>query len=148
MRKVTVFFAVAGCLALATSAMATIPSPSNSSCLFEVKASSACADADAIWCPGGDFDTLQASIREQVMSLDEETRVITGHGPETTIGYEGATSGILRLRCPRGFTLLLATHNERMAGGCDRILRMAEGRLQTLSGDAAATYFGQPEGPA
>lgn len=52
------------------------------------------------------------------------------------------------LQRERGFTLLLATHSERMAGGCDRILRMAEGRLQTLSGAAAATYFGHPEGPA
>jgi lipoprotein-releasing system ATP-binding protein len=52
------------------------------------------------------------------------------------------------LQRERGFALLLATHNERMAGGCDRILRMAEGRLQTLSGAAASTYFGRPEGPA
>jgi len=54
---------------------------------------------------------------------------------------------LAELQRERGFTLLLATHSERMAGGCDRILRMAEGRLQTLSGAAAATYFGHPEGP-
>ncbi len=49
------------------------------------------------------------------------------------------------LQRERGFTLLLATHSERMAAGCDRILRMAAGRLQPLGGAAAATYFGHPE---
>lgn len=54
-------------------------------------------------------------------------------------------SVLSELQRERGFTLLLATHSERMAGGCDRILRMAEGRLQALSGAAAATYFGHPD---
>jgi len=50
------------------------------------------------------------------------------------------------LQRERSFSLLLATHSERMAAGCDRILRMTEGRLRPLSGAAAATYFGHPEG--
>ena len=57
-------------------------------------------------------------------------------------------SVLRELQRERAFTLLLATHSERMAAGCDRILRMAEGRLQPLSGAAAATYFGRPDGPA
>lgn len=37
---------------------------------------------------GGDFPSIERSIREQLYTLDEETTVITGHGPATTIGYE------------------------------------------------------------
>jgi glyoxylase-like metal-dependent hydrolase (beta-lactamase superfamily II) len=38
--------------------------------------------------PGGDFDTLITSIRTKLFTLDEQTTVYTGHGPETTIGTE------------------------------------------------------------
>ncbi len=38
--------------------------------------------------PGGDFNTLIDSIREQVLSLPDETRLLSGHGPETTVGRE------------------------------------------------------------
>ncbi|MCM2254059.1 MAG: MBL fold metallo-hydrolase [Vicinamibacteria bacterium] len=38
--------------------------------------------------PGGDFDQELASIRDRLLTLDDRTRVITGHGPETTIGRE------------------------------------------------------------
>lgn len=38
--------------------------------------------------PGGDFDTLIASIRQKLFALDDEVRVLAGHGPETTIGRE------------------------------------------------------------
>lgn len=38
--------------------------------------------------PGGDFKTLQRSIRERIYSLPEETRVFPGHGPETSIKKE------------------------------------------------------------
>lgn len=38
--------------------------------------------------PGGDFETLLASIREKLLPLDPSTRVLPGHGPSTTIGAE------------------------------------------------------------
>jgi hydroxyacylglutathione hydrolase len=38
--------------------------------------------------PGGSFDDLMTSMRERVLVLDDETRVLPGHGPETTIGRE------------------------------------------------------------
>ena len=41
---------------------------------------------------GGSFPVLERSIRTQLYSLPEETRVICGHGPETTIGREKATN--------------------------------------------------------
>lgn len=38
--------------------------------------------------PGGDFDTLIRSIRTQLFSLPDETLVLPGHGPSTTIRHE------------------------------------------------------------
>jgi len=38
--------------------------------------------------PGGDWDALVESIRSQVYILPEETRLLSGHGPETTVGEE------------------------------------------------------------
>jgi hydroxyacylglutathione hydrolase len=38
--------------------------------------------------PGGDYDTLIRSIREQVLTLPDETRLLSGHGPETTVLQE------------------------------------------------------------
>jgi glyoxylase-like metal-dependent hydrolase (beta-lactamase superfamily II) len=38
--------------------------------------------------PGGDFNTLMASIRDKLMVLPDETQVFSGHGAITTIGDE------------------------------------------------------------
>ncbi len=38
--------------------------------------------------PGGDWGTLLRSIREQVLSLPDETQLLTGHGPATSVGRE------------------------------------------------------------
>ncbi len=38
--------------------------------------------------PGGDYDTLIHSIRMQILTLPNETRLLSGHGGETTVGYE------------------------------------------------------------
>ncbi|NIP80957.1 MAG: MBL fold metallo-hydrolase [Gemmatimonadetes bacterium] len=38
--------------------------------------------------PGGSFHRLMASIREQVLTLPDETRLYTGHGPVTTVERE------------------------------------------------------------
>lgn len=38
--------------------------------------------------PGGNWDTLENSIREQIYTLPNETRLLSGHGPETTVGDE------------------------------------------------------------
>jgi glyoxylase-like metal-dependent hydrolase (beta-lactamase superfamily II) len=41
---------------------------------------------------GGSFDILERSIRDQLYTLPAETRLITGHGPETTVAHERATN--------------------------------------------------------
>lgn len=38
--------------------------------------------------PGGSFEQIVKSIRERLYTLDDEALVVTGHGPETTIGHE------------------------------------------------------------
>ena len=38
--------------------------------------------------PGGDYETLIQSIRSQILTLPDETRLLSGHGPETTVGQE------------------------------------------------------------
>ena len=46
--------------------------------------------------PGGDYDTLIASIRRELLSLPDDTAVHSGHGPRTTIGAERRTNPFLR----------------------------------------------------
>jgi len=41
---------------------------------------------------GGDFPTLERSIREQIYTLNEDTRVFPGHGPQTMVGQEKASN--------------------------------------------------------
>lgn len=38
--------------------------------------------------PGGDWETLERSIREQIYTLPDGTRLLSGHGPETTVRWE------------------------------------------------------------
>ena len=38
--------------------------------------------------PGGDYATLLHSIHTQVLSLPDETRLLSGHGEETSVGWE------------------------------------------------------------
>lgn len=38
--------------------------------------------------PGGDYRRLMRSIREQVLTLPDDTRLFPGHGPETTVCRE------------------------------------------------------------
>ena len=45
--------------------------------------------------PGGDFETLIASIERELLPLSDDTIVYSGHGPETTIGRERRTNPFL-----------------------------------------------------
>lgn len=42
--------------------------------------------------PGGDYDLLVRSIREQIYTLPDETVVLPGHGERTTVGDEKETN--------------------------------------------------------
>jgi len=42
--------------------------------------------------PGGDFPTIERSIRERIFTLDPATVCLCGHGPETEVGVERETN--------------------------------------------------------
>lgn len=42
--------------------------------------------------PGGSWNDLMESMRYRVMDLEDDVRVLPGHGPDTTIGREKATN--------------------------------------------------------
>jgi glyoxylase-like metal-dependent hydrolase (beta-lactamase superfamily II) len=46
--------------------------------------------------PGSDEATLHASIRDRLYTLPDSTRVLPGHGPETTIGREKRANPFVR----------------------------------------------------
>lgn len=46
--------------------------------------------------PGGNLDTLLESIRTELLTLPDETRVYPGHGDSTTIGEERRSNPFLR----------------------------------------------------
>lgn len=48
-----------------------------------------------IW--GGNFQQIEASIREKLYTLDDDALVITGHGKSTYIGEEKTTNAIIRV---------------------------------------------------
>lgn len=45
--------------------------------------------------PGGDLDILLDGIHNKILTLPDETRVLPGHGPSTTIGAERASNPFL-----------------------------------------------------
>ena len=65
-------------------------------CILYVASESVCFCGDLIFngsvgrtdLPGGDWDQLVKSIKEQVFIMPDETRLLSGHGPETTVGNE------------------------------------------------------------
>ena len=72
------------------------PGHTTGHCIVYVSASSTCFCGDLIFAgsvgrtdlPGGDWETLVKSIREQIFTLPDETRLLSGHGPATTVGEE------------------------------------------------------------
>jgi len=46
--------------------------------------------------PGGDFPTLEKSIKEKLYTLPLETKVYCGHGPTTTLRYERVNNPFVR----------------------------------------------------
>jgi len=45
--------------------------------------------------PGGSMEVLMRSITGKLLPLSDETRILSGHGPETTIGLERMTNPFL-----------------------------------------------------
>ena len=47
--------------------------------------------------PGGNMDTLINSIQTQFFTLPDETKVYSGHGPVTTVGFEKRNNPFVKL---------------------------------------------------
>ncbi|MGB9867253.1 MAG: MBL fold metallo-hydrolase [Bacillota bacterium] len=45
--------------------------------------------------PGGNYEQIIRSIREKILPLGDNVRVLPGHGPETTVGQEKITNPFL-----------------------------------------------------
>lgn len=45
--------------------------------------------------PGGDTETLLRSIRDEILTLPDDFRLLSGHGPETTVGRERESNPFL-----------------------------------------------------
>jgi glyoxylase-like metal-dependent hydrolase (beta-lactamase superfamily II) len=73
-------------------------------CCFHVAAEGVLFSGDLLFAgsigrtdlPGGDYDTLMRSMAEQVVPLPEDTDVLPGHGPTTTLARELATNPFLQ----------------------------------------------------
>ncbi|MFN2119940.1 MAG: MBL fold metallo-hydrolase [Anaerolineales bacterium] len=65
-------------------------------CVFYAREAGICFCGDLIFSgsvgrtdlPGGNWDQLVRSIRSQIFTLPDGTRLLSGHGPETTVGGE------------------------------------------------------------
>jgi glyoxylase-like metal-dependent hydrolase (beta-lactamase superfamily II) len=74
-------------------------------CILYVPSAGVCFCGDLIFAgsvgrtdlPGGNWETLEKSIREQMFTLPDETRLLSGHGPETTVGEEKLTNPFVGL---------------------------------------------------
>ncbi len=72
------------------------PGHTTGHCILYVPSANVCFCGDLIFAgsvgrtdfPGGSWEQLETSIREQVYTLPDNTRLLSGHGPETTVGEE------------------------------------------------------------
>jgi lipoprotein-releasing system ATP-binding protein len=97
------------------------------------------------------------SHRPSALSGGEQQRVAIARavasGPAIVLADEptgnldpGTGASVFRmlreLQAERGFGLIVATHSGRVAGGCDRMLRLTEGTLRPMADGEAMRYFG------
>jgi hydroxyacylglutathione hydrolase len=74
-------------------------------CIFYCAEAGVCFCGDLIFrnsvgrtdLPGGDWDALVESIRSQVFTLPDNTRLLSGHGPETTVEQEKSSNPFVRV---------------------------------------------------
>lgn len=80
-----------------------VPGHSPDSVCFKLREESVLIGGDVLFAgsigrtdfPNGDHDLLISGIRSRLWPLPDDTRVLPGHGPETTIGREKATNPFL-----------------------------------------------------
>lgn len=73
-------------------------------CILYVASAGICFCGDLIFAggvgrtdfPGGSWEQLEQSIQTQVFTLPDDTRLLSGHGPETTVGEEKRENPFVR----------------------------------------------------
>ena len=73
-------------------------------CILYVPSSSVCFCGDLIFAgsvgrtdlPGASWEQLEHSIKTQIFTLPAETRLLSGHGPETTVAAERISNPFVR----------------------------------------------------
>jgi hydroxyacylglutathione hydrolase len=76
------------------------PGHTTGHCILYVPSAGVCFCGDLIFAgsvgrtdfPGGSWEQLEESIQTQVYTLPDDTRLLSGHGPETTVGEEKRTN--------------------------------------------------------
>ena len=76
------------------------PGHTTGHCILYVATAGVCFCGDLIFAgsvgrtdfPGGSWEQLEESIKTQVFTLPDETRLLSGHGPETTVGEEKSSN--------------------------------------------------------
>ncbi len=76
------------------------PGHTTGHCILYVPSAGVCFCGDLIFAgsvgrtdfPGGSWEELESSIRTQVYTLPDNTRLLSGHGPETTVEEEKRTN--------------------------------------------------------
>ena len=102
----------------------------------------------------------RSTHRPGALSGGEQQRVAIARalvaGPEVVLADEptgnldpatgASVFGLLRqLQHEKRFALIVATHSGRVANGCDRMLRLTEGRLRPMAEGEALRYFSGAE---
>lgn len=72
------------------------PGHTTGHCILYVPSAGVCFCGDLIFAgsvgrtdfPGGSWEQLETSIRTKIFTLPDNTRLLSGHGPETTVGQE------------------------------------------------------------
>lgn len=80
------------------------PGHSGGGCCFHFAAQKVVFVGDTLFCgsigrtdlPGGNMETLLASINEQLLALDDDVLAYSGHGPVTSIGAERRSNPFLQ----------------------------------------------------
>lgn len=87
-----------------TCRVAHVPGHSKDSIAFILEDEGVVFSGDALFAgsvgrcdlPGGNFELLVAGVQRELLTLDGETEVLSGHGPATTISHEKLTNPYLK----------------------------------------------------
>lgn len=80
------------------------PGHTTGHCILYVPSAGVCFCGDLIFAgsvgrtdfPGGSWEQLETSIRTKIFTLPDNTRLLSGHGPETTVGQEKRSNPFVR----------------------------------------------------